>query len=463
MPPAQSQLFTFFGQNVSSTHGEDWKRHRKITIQAFSERTMAGVWSEARRQTKALKQSLEDESERHSGHLRSTFDVLAMQVLTVIAWGQTANLDGVPAGHAVSLMDSMGFILKHILLTVVFNSLSAPDFLLPNTLRKLKVSVKEVRLYMEELVLAHMQSSKPARGLGTRPTSLLSAIVSANEVEKRVEDGKPRSYLTDSELYGNIFVFNLGGYETTASTLTFALPYLALNPSIQDWIFEEILQHNHYSHVADRDDYSTIYPHLLRTRALMYEVLRHASPAPLFVKTPLIPVSLAVTTPTGPRNITVTPGTLIGMNQYGAHLSPRWGSDATCSNPQRFITSTLDGQEKFQIPENVAYTAWMVGPRIYPAKKFSQVEFSGVMVELLREWRVELVKREGESEEGAKERVGRVLREEKYYNLSAHLRRPEECAVRFVRRGWGGRGVGGRGGLLGERGCVEGYEVVRMW
>ncbi|KAJ4334183.1 hypothetical protein N0V87_007024 [Didymella glomerata] len=435
MPPAQSQLFTFFGQNVSSTHGEEWKRHRKVTIQAFSERTMAGVWSEARRQTKALKQSLEVEDERHLGRVRSTFDVLAMQVLTVIAWGQTADLDGVPAGHTMSLMDSMGFLLKHILLTVVFNSFRAPDFLLPRTLRKLKLSVKEVRLYMQELVLAHMQSSKPIQELGTRPASLLSAIVSANEVEKRGEEGKPRSYLTNSELYGNIFVFNLGGYETTAGTLTFALPYLALNPSIQDWVAEEILAHTGISHVSDPDDYSAVYPHLLRTRALMYEVLRHASPAPLFIKTPLIPVSLDITTPTGPRSITVNPGTLVGMNQYGAHLSPRWGPDAASFDPRRFIsTDPATGDEKFEVPRDVAYTAWMVGPRMCPAKKFSQVEFAGIMVELLREWKVEVVRREGESEEDAKERVGKCLREEKYFNVSAHLRRPEECAVRFVRR-----------------------------
>ncbi|KAF3031772.1 hypothetical protein E8E12_002080 [Didymella heteroderae] len=400
MPPAQSQLFTFFGQNVSSTHGDDWKRHRKVTVQAFSERTMAGVWGEARRQTKGLKQSLEVESERHLGRVRSTFDVLAMQVLTVIAWGQQAGIDGVPAGHAMSLMESMGFILKHILLTVVFNSLRVPDFLLPRTLQKLKLSVKEVRLYMQELVLAHMQSSKPAQRLGTRPATLLSAIVAANEAEKDGNEGKPRSYLTDSELYGNIFVFNLGGYETTAGTLTFALPYLALNPSIQDWVAEEILSRTNSSHETDSDDYGEVYPTLLRTRALMYEVLRHASPAPLFVKTPLVPVSLTLTTPTGPRTINVDPGTLVGMNQYGAHLSPRWGANSHSFDPRRFINMSPDGspngEEKFVVPEDVAYTAWMIGPRMCPAKKFSQVEFAGIMVELLREWRVEVVRREGE-------------------------------------------------------------------
>lgn len=443
MPPAQSQLFTFFGQNVSSTHGEDWKRHRKVTVQAFSENTMAGVWSEAVRQTRLLSRMLDLEPEKHLGRVRSTFDSLAMQVLTVIAWGQEADLDGVPKGHEMSLMDSMGFILKHILLTVVFKSLSAPDFLLPHTLRKLKLAVKEVRLYMQDLVLSHMQSSKPSHRTGTRPASLLSAIVSANELEKRGNSElKQRSYLTDSELYGNIFVFNLGGYETTAATLTFALPFLALNPTIQDWVAEEILTHTTPSNSAtdggkDDEEYATIYPRLLRTRALMYEVLRHASPSPLFVKTPLVPVSLNITTPSGPRPLTVNPGTLVGMNHYGAHFSPRWGPSTSTFDPRRFITLSPSGEEKFTMPEDVAYMAWMIGPRMCPAKKFSQVEFAGIMAELLRQWRVELVRDRGEREEEARERVERVLRDEKYFNVSAHLRRPEVAGVKFVRRSQG--------------------------
>jgi cytochrome P450 len=448
IPPAQSQLFTFFGQNVSSTHGEDWKRHRKITTQAFSERTMAGVWSEARRQTKALEHTIEAESERHMGRVRTTFDVVAMKVLTVIVWGQESDPDGVPAGHKMSLMDSMGFMLKHILLTVVFNSLRAPNFLLPRILQKLRLSVKEVRLYMEELVNAHMQSSPSKPSTRKRPASLLSAIVSANELEKRGNEGKPRSYLTDSELYGNIFVFNLGGYETTAATITFALPFLALNPDIQSWITEEIDAHITHSRSPNSTDsnsdsdsdsdgfteYSEVYPRLLRTRALMYETLRHVSPAPLFIKTPLTPVSITLTTPSGPRSITVNPGTLVGMNQYGAHLSPRWGLNTVSFDPRRFIIVNKEGEEKFQIPEAVVHAAWMIGPRMCPAKKFSQVEFAGIMTELLSYWRVELLRNRGESEGEARERVRNVLAEEKYFNVSAHLKRPEVCGVRFVRR-----------------------------
>ncbi|KAH6642198.1 putative cytochrome P450 [Boeremia exigua] len=438
VPESQNRLFSFFGENLTSTQGEDWKRHRKITIQAFSERTMAGVWLESKRQTKVLKAVLEKEQERSLGSVRSSFDLLAMQVVTIIAFGQENEHTTVPKGHKMSLVDSMSFILKHILLTVVFNSLSAPDFLLPGVLRSLKASVAEVRLYMEELVLAHMQKSSDTKptAAGTRPTTLLAAIVNANEVEKRGGiEGKPRGYLTNSELYGNIFIFNLGGYETISATLTFALPFLALHPEVQSWVTEEIDLYNSRASDDDTDaNYNAVYPHLVRTRALMHETLRFASPAPLLVKTATVPVQIDLTTSSGPRTITVKPGTLMGMNQYSGHLSARWGADAEVFNPKRFIVIDEKGEEKFQMPEGVAFTSWLIGPRTCPAKKFSQVEFAGTMAELLRDWKVEVVSKGAESEGEARRRVEALVLDEKYFNVSAHLRRPEAAGMRFVRR-----------------------------
>jgi cytochrome P450 len=166
----------------------------------------------------------------------------------------------------------------------------------------------------------------------------------------------------------------------------------------------------------------------------MYETLRLASPAPLFVKTPLIPVDLDITTPSGPRTITVKPGTLMGSNQYGAHLSPRWGPSAQSFNPKRFITTSTTGAEKFEIPEGAMFCAWQIGGRTCPAKKFSQVEFAGIMAELLREWRVEICEKEGESLVDARDRVRNVLMNERYFNISARLKRPEAAGLRFVRR-----------------------------
>ena len=86
------------------------------------------------------------------------------------------------------------------------------------------------------------------------------------------------------------------------------------------------------------------------------------------------------------------------------------------------------------MPEGVAFTSWLIGPRTCPAKKFSQVEFAGTMVELLRDWKVEVVSKGAESEGEARRRVEALVLDEKYFNVSAHLRRPEAAGMRFVRR-----------------------------
>ena len=47
-------------------------------------------------------------------------------------------------------------------------------------------------------------------------------------------------HLTDEEMFGNLYVFNLAGFETTANALTYTMPFLARQPEIQDWVSEEI-------------------------------------------------------------------------------------------------------------------------------------------------------------------------------------------------------------------------------
>lgn len=162
-------------------------------------------------------------------------------------------------------MQCLGFILQHILLTAIFNSLKAPDFLLPRVLQRLKQSVAEFKLYMEELVLHQMQQSSSSRNNKSSPPTLLEAMVNANEAEKQQLQktaGRP-SYLTESKLYGNLFVFYVAGYETTTSTMTFALSFLATNAEVQKWIVEEI-DHYYTPQNIQKQEYTTTYPKLVR-------------------------------------------------------------------------------------------------------------------------------------------------------------------------------------------------------
>ncbi|KPI37075.1 Secologanin synthase [Cyphellophora attinorum] len=426
MPPAQSQLFAVYGQNVSSTHGEEWKRHRKITAGAFTEGAMEGVWEESKRRVRG--------TEFGSGALsldgvRNTFNVVAMHVLANVAFGQDTELETVGQGHRDSLMGCLGTILQNILLTLVFSSVPGPEWMLPRTLRRLKAAVAEFRLYMEEFILRDMQSGK-AGSVGKKK-SLLSAMVQANEAEKHgmVKAGGRPSFLTESELYGNLFVFNLAGYETTASTFTFALSYLALHPEVQAWILEEL-----DAHYDPASPYAETYPKLVRCLAVMYETLRLAGPAPLLVRQPVdTPQEVEVLSRHGPKTVVVPPETLIGGHFYGGHLSPKWGSDALEFNPKRFIDTAASGGETLAVPDDRMYMPWIFGPRVCPGKKFSQVEFVGIVAQLLMDHRIEVDCRAGESESDARGRLRGVLAE-KYFNVSAYVKHPHAAGVRLVRR-----------------------------
>jgi cytochrome P450 len=408
------EIFAFYGNNVSSTTGEEWKRHRKIIMAAFNEKTNARCWKESDSQAQALGLGLDGEHDL--AELRGILDVLAMRVLAIVVFGQDTDPSVVPPGHRQSLLQSLGFIMQNIMLTILFNSLKAPDIVLPKILRNLKVSVNEFRLYMQESVLHHLQHS--TKSTSTRPTSLLESMIAANEASKQ-DTGIRRVHLSDSELYGNLFVFNLAGYETTSGTLTFAFPYLATHPNVQTWVTEEI--DKHYRDTSEETpDYFDTYHKLVRCQAVMYETLRLAAHPPMLSRASASPHTLTLN---GTHSVILPPNTHVGCNFYGAHLSPRWGEDVLEFNPRRFIEVSEAGEESLEVPAGVLYVPWSVGPRLCPAKKFSQVEFVSVLARVLSEWRVE----------GDKARLMGVL-EGKYFNVSTHLKRPKEGHVRFVRR-----------------------------
>ncbi|KAI1610189.1 putative cytochrome P450 [Exophiala viscosa] len=410
-PDPFTQIFAFYGQNLTSQNGQGWQRHRKITAPAFNEQNMRYVWDEL-----------------HNEHLRSDFELLAMHVLTAVGFGQdSASLTSTPPGHRLTLMQALSFILRHIFTTIIFGNIKIPDALLPSVLRQLKVAVAEFRLYMQEAVLQQMNQ----KGSKDR-TSLLGAMVSANEAEKQVQSEVPSSrasYLTDDELYGNIFLFKVAGFETTA------VPYLAAYPEIQDWVREEV---DAVLPAKGTVDYAQTYPKLVRCLAVLYETLRTAGHVAQLVRAPSTTTMLPVPSdqPGGhAKTIAIEPNLLVSAHFHALHLSPRWGPDSLEFKPQRFVAVAEDGSETLTVPQgdSAMYAAWSFSPIICPGKKFSQVEFVAVVAYILSRYRIEPHQEAGETTEGARARLMGVL-DDKYFNISTHLKRPEAAKVRFVKR-----------------------------
>ena len=165
----------------------------------------------------------------------------------------------------------------------------------------------------------------------------------------------------------------------------------------------------------------------------MHESLRLASPAPLLVRTPTAVDELPVITAAGEKKIAIPPGVMVGMNGYGAHLSPRWGPDADKFKPSRFVKPSEKGVESLHVPDIGMFLPWIGGPRVCPGKKFSQVEFVAIVAQILSQYRIEPLPKQAEDDESARRRLLSVL-DDKFFHISAHLKRPDDAGVRFVPR-----------------------------
>jgi cytochrome P450 len=272
------EMFNTFGRNLNSVNGQDWQRHRKITGQAFREETYDLVHRESRKQAEQLLRAIEKRGQGDLVHLRNDFALVAMHVLSSAVFGHSydygAGLQEVEVGHKMSYFASLAFILQNIMAVVVFKSLSAPDWLLPAYFRKLKLSVNEFQQYLTEAAEQEQKAGMTKRS----GASLVTALLQANEDAKHQaqKSGGLPMHLTDEELYGNMYLFNLAGFETTSFSLGFTIPHLAIDPSLQGWIQEEI---DLVIKSGKADDYNTAFSQLPRCRALMFETLRHHAAA----------------------------------------------------------------------------------------------------------------------------------------------------------------------------------------
>jgi cytochrome P450 len=219
-----------FGPSVVSVDGERWKFHLGITLPPFMQDNVLGmVWDETCRQVNVMATTWVRAGAEAS--LKQNIYSLTMNTMSLVGFGKQNDwTDGNPEGHALSLVDAIyGVVihLPHILLL--------PKWVLKQAVPKAYLGYVELESYMAELLgqeKTRLQNSSEDKEAARE--TLLTAVLRSN---KRKPEG---GTLTDTEIKGNIFMFLLAGYDTTANTMLFCSITLALYPSIQQAVVDEV-------------------------------------------------------------------------------------------------------------------------------------------------------------------------------------------------------------------------------
>ncbi|KAL1607621.1 hypothetical protein SLS60_002555 [Paraconiothyrium brasiliense] len=407
-PSKMYKLLEVYGPCISTADATNWPRHRKILAAPFNEAAMSYVWSESLRQTQQMMEAWASSSEVASAAKDTR--TLSLNVLAAIGFRRSFSFrtsdESVTErdGGMFSYRDALQIVLDNVILLMLIPPRYLVHSWVPASLRRIGTAASDFKTHMMTMLDEENKSmSRGEKGAGSLMTSFIRALdVRTNDTESNISHG-----LSVDEIFGNIFVINFAGHDTTANTLAFSMLLLAAFPDVQQWVAEELDRIIPKTPSSDWT-YVGLFPRLVRCRAVLFETLRLYPPIMALPKwTTNHPTPLRV----GNREIMIPPHTGVQPNIIATQTHPNYWPSPLVWNPSRWIITSSNGptHEEMYVPPRDTFFPWSDGPQNCLGVKFSQVEFVAVLVGLLRENRLAVVKqRASETDSEATARVWKV-------------------------------------------------------
>lgn len=365
---------------------------------------------------------------------------LSLNVLAATGFRKSYDFRGsdevTSQNEAGNYRDALQTVLDNAILIMIIPYKYLRGSIIPKKMVRVGDAARFFKKCMQNMLAEEMNAlSENKAGSG----GLMGAFVRALDVHERElvidpavkasKDGKKG--LSIEEIFGNLFVINFAGHDTTANTLAFAMLLLAANPDIQAWLAEEI---SAIESTVGQDlsveswDYRDVFPRLKRCQAVLLETLRLHPP---IMSLPKWTKGRPQTIQVDGRTLVIPPGVGTSPHLLAIHTHPKYWADPFTWKPSRWIaesTSDVLG-EKLWTPAPYTYFPWSDGPQNCPGEKFSKVEFVAVLACLFRKNRLEITKMPGEGNEAARDRVIRCIND---VNLEILLRMRDADRVKLT-------------------------------
>ncbi|KAF2653148.1 putative cytochrome P450 monooxygenase [Lophiostoma macrostomum CBS 122681] len=412
-PQKMYKLLEVYGPCISTADATNWPRHRKILAAPFNEAAMGYVWSETLSQTKQLVAAWTSSSPAGIASVAKDTRTLSLNVLAAVGFRRSFSFrtsdqtEAEKESGMLSYRDALQLVLDNAILLMLVPYRHLVHSWLPISLRKIGRAVADFRDHMAQMLEAETKSlNLGEKGSG----SLMTSFIRALDVQSKETNSTSVQGLSVDEIFGNTFVINFAGHDTTANTLAFSTLLLAAYPEVQEWIAEEV-QEVVAGIPGDEWNYAELYPRLPRCRAVLFETLRLYPPIMALPKwTNDQPQSLRV----GDREIIIPPHTSVQPNIIAVQTHPQYWPEPRVWKPSRWITAPTGAAEKEEmyVPPRDTFIPWSDGPQNCLGVKFSQVEFVAVLVRLLLQHRLVVIKqRSSETDAETTARVWQVANE----------------------------------------------------
>ncbi|KAJ2999054.1 hypothetical protein NUW58_g128 [Xylaria curta] len=425
-----------YGPNVMTTNGEIWTRHRRIVTSVIDDRILKMVFDETIRQTSCLLDEAfsTPTTSPEWAETRLIFDMIKKVIIHVLfnaSMGKKAHWkderEKPEPGYRMTQIES---------LTAVVSNLAGPAMIptsiltgwpswLPGYSKMEALGCAKVEVY--ERTKSKLEEERKyvatSNTQGQRANNIMNKLLQESEGHQT-----PHKGLSEAEMISTLFVLTAAGFETTATALAYAVVLLARHAQWQDWVLEEV---DALTPTEDTQpiQYMAVFPRATRIMAFMLETLRLYSPAPHVHRE----VSSVTTLHTATGTIRLPPGTRVYVNSLAIHILPSWRDinhqsdpgfiepstnvlDEYTFRPSRWVNPAGAAHAIYHPPKGM-FLPWAAGPRVCPGQKMAQVEFTAVLLAILRRHRISASLLEGEGQAEMEQRLDRRLRDSRWVTV----------------------------------------------
>ncbi|KAI0323886.1 cytochrome P450 [Cubamyces sp. BRFM 1775] len=363
-----------WGPNLFAANGDEWKRFRRVITPAFSSATYASLWTEA---ASVFDQMVVGEgwSTKSSVDIPNTDPLtnkFALLVISTSGFGHrlTWDLKGATPSNEMSFGEALHIRVHNLILSII---LPRWAYWLPiKKFRDLDKAAQVTQDFMNEMI----RSRREEFSAGAVPKNdILSLMIQSAENEGKYS-------MTDSELVGNTAIMLFAGHETSAFTLNATLGLMALHPEFQEEMHREVME------VMPTEAEFTFAnsPKLRKVQACFLEASRLYPSGYIWIRDAAEDMVLEHVGPNRDQRIPVPKGTRVVVDAIGLHHNPRLFPDPEAFKPERWYDAS----------EN-ALTMFSMGARSCVGRRFAITEATCFLAKLVRDWRVEILTRGGET------------------------------------------------------------------
>ncbi|KAJ9658466.1 hypothetical protein H2201_007785 [Coniosporium apollinis] len=381
-PTIMKKILDIFGENILTSGGDDWGRHRKVMSPIFAEKHNQIIW---------------EESIHQASHLRKYLLSTHM----------------IKGGKIDDIAVSLHRLIRGFLVTI------SPS----KSHRFAYQAYAEFSSYISTITRSKSVAVVAKRKSGEM--DLLEALISSNRnLADDASHVPSRSVLSDTEITGNTFSLIVAGHKTTAQAMYQLLALLAIHPSIQKDIQRSLDSHRRIEPASPSVDTSCI-SNTVKRRYNVQALLNDIPGAALLENLRLFPPVANLPRRTvrpqrlqlgDGRTVTVPADTEVNITIGTAHRNPnQWprydledADDLHKFNPGRWMRSDrtkeigVDGghhidaraEERkdsgYRRPQKGAFLPFGEGMRACPGRRFARTEIMAVLAVLLSEHSIEL-------------------------------------------------------------------------